>query len=354
MSTAVGRRSRSGTDWLRSQVRRIGEGPVQPVTAEVAATVEVESWLQSHGVQYAPPAPIPMSLIDVKASRTNQARRDPIVAESVDRFCTAMRAGVAFPPIVVYPNGGKLVIVDGNNRQASAARVGVDTINGIVLSEETPSEVIHLLTVEANARHGVTPELAWRIQQAFGLSAMGWSDAQAAEAAGLSPAQLRSARTVQDADQRARGLKLGGFLDLPASSKVALVAVKDDAVFFALAKLATSTGMTTDEIREVTRALRGLNSEGARLEFVAKAAKVRAVERRPVKHAQGKHPRLHSPKSALAAGIGKVLGVKPEDLVRQIVTRHDRELIEQRLDELDRKLDVIRAAMNALPKLDGE
>jgi hypothetical protein len=357
MAATTATRSRasrnSGTDWLRSQAKRVSDGGDLPVTTDVAATVEVEAWLQRYGVRYAPPAQIPMGLIDERRSRANQARRDPIVADSVDRFVAAMRAGSQFPPIVVYADAGKLIIIDGNNRQAAARRAGYDSIFGIQIADDTPSELIHLLTVAANANHGVTPEIAWRVHQAFGLCAIGWSDADAATAAGLSVTQLRSARSIQETDQRARALRIPGFSEMPASSKTALAAVKDDAVFHALAKLAVSTGMTSDEIRDVTRVLRGLTSEGARIEYVGSIAKTRNIQR-ATKRAGGQHSRLHSPKTALAASIGKLVAIDPSALVRQVVTTHDRDVIRHRIGQARQKLDLIEDAMTRLSNLGAE
>jgi ParB-like chromosome segregation protein Spo0J len=342
----------SGTEWLRSQAKRVGDGEPLAVDTDIAAAVEVEAWLQARNVAYAPAAWIPMNLIDVKRSRANQARRDPIVTESVDRFAVAMRAGHHFPPIVVYPDGGKLVIIDGNNRQAAASRAGLEQIWGIVVSEETPSELIQLLTVEANARHGVTPELAWRVQQAFSLVGMGWTDQDAADAAGLSVAQLRAARSVQEADYRARNLRITGFQQMPASSKQALGAVKDDAVFTQLSRIAIDSAMTTEEIREVTRALKNLNSEQARLEHLAAVRKERTAQR-AVKRAPGKHSRLTSPRIALSAGIGKIIAIDATALAKQVVTGKDRDLLVARLSEAKKKIAMLEIAMNSLT-LDDE
>ena len=341
----VGTNSRSGTNWLRARAKQVDFN--QPaVSPEVAVAAEVEAWLADHGVKYAPPAAIPMHLIDEKRSRSNQARREPIVPESVDRFAAAMKEGAVFPPIVVYADSGRLVIIDGNNRQAAAKRIGADTINGIMIAEETPSEVILALTVAANVRHGVTPPLDWRIQQAFTLSASGWNDLDAARAAGLTPAQLRSARTVREVEDRGRALKVSGFAELPASSKTVLAAVKDDSVFIALAKAAIVTRMTSEEIREVTRLLRGLSSESARLEAVANVVNNRTPQATAHRAAPGKHSRIHSPRVALAAGLGKVAAIDESALLRQLVTAHDREAVRKSIEKAEAKLHRLKLLLD--------
>lgn len=343
---------KTGTDWLKKQTGRIAAGAALPVTGERAASLEVESWLQRHGVNYAPPGHIPMHLIDVKRSRANQARRDAIVNDSVERFAVAMKAEVQFPPIVVYAIGGKLIIIDGNNRQAGAAKANKDSIYGIIIAEDTPSELIQLLTVEANARHGVTPELFWRLQQAFHLCTLGFTDTQAAEAASVSVQQIRSARQVQEADQRARALKITGFAELSSTNKLALGVLKDEAVFFQAAKVAISTGMNTDEIRDMTRHVKALTSEGARIEYIGSVAKERGIEA-ATKRVTGKAlNRVSSPKNALVSAIGMLLKVNEDALVRQIVTTHDRNLINARIKLLEEKVLSLQVAMDLLKDME--
>jgi hypothetical protein len=354
MSTTTTTRSRkaagaTGTDWLRKQAGKVSAGEELPITAEDNYRFGVEEWLQSRGVLYAPPVEIPMGLIDETRSRNNQARRESIVPESVERYAAAMRANAPFPPIVCYPDNGRLVIVDGNNRQAAARRAGKDTILGIVLAEETSSEVLQLLTVEANARHGVTPEASWRVHQAMALSALGWPDQAVAEATGMTMAALRNARTVIDADTRGRSLRIAGFADLPASSKTALSAVKDDAVFQQLSRLAVGTNMIADEIRDCTRTMRGLPSEASRLQHIAEVAKertsVRAV-RRAVK--TGAHSRVHSHRVALLAATGKVLTVEPAGLVAQVGTALDQAALLKKIGEAKRHLTLCEVALRSM------
>lgn len=344
---------RTGTDWLRHQVKKVSEGEVLPVSEQRAAAIEVEAWLQRHGVAYAPPTQIPMSLIDERRSRANQARRDAIVNDSVDRFANAMRAGSAFPPIVAYTSGGRLVIIDGNNRQAAAKKAGKETVLGIIVAAETPSELIQRLTVEANAHHGVTPELSWRLLQAFHLCSLGFTDAQAAESAAVTVNDIRKARQIQEAEQRARAMKINGFSDLPASAKQALGVLKDEAVFYQGAKVAIDTGMTIDEIRDLIRTVKTMPSEGARIEHIGAVAKERGIEAATKKVLGKAINRVSSPKQALVTGIGKVLAVDSAALVRQIVTTHDRDEVNRRIKLLEEKVLELQVAMDTLKDLEG-
>lgn len=343
---------KSGTEWLKRRSITMDDGRELPVTQSEAAAVNVEAWLQGHGVKYAPPLDLPMILIDEKRSRSNQARKDPIVAESVDRFAAAIKAGHEFPPIVTYLYGGKLVIIDGNNRQAAARKAGRDTIWGIVISEETPSELIALLTVEANAHHGVTPDANWRLLQAFHLVSLGFTDIQAAQAAAVTPAQISNARKVREADQRAGRMKIGRFAELPAGSRQLLAGLKDDSVFFQAAKTAVDTAMNLDEVRSMCREVRTKTSEGARVEYIGALARERGLEAAARKVMGRALNRVNSPKQSLVAAIGKLLAVNEAALVRAVMTRHERDLVNVRLSAASDKLLALMVAMEQLKDME--
>jgi hypothetical protein len=346
------------TAWLQKQSKNMAIHDVPEVSEQEAATARVVHWLVANGVEFADPADIPMSLIDEKKSRANQARRDPIVQESVDRFATAMKAGVVFPPVVAYKDGGRLVLIDGNNRQAAARKAGKDVLWGIVIAEDTASELIQLLTVEANAHHGVTPELSWRLQQAEHLASLGcYSDLDAARAAGVTPNQLSMARKVRDAEMRAKNMKVSGFASLPTYAKQALAPLKDDEVFVRAAKTAVDTRMTIDEIREMTRGVRGQNSEGSRIKFIEQIAKDRGAQAarrraevtttRPV----GGHVRGYSPKTALLASLLKLNNVKEEALVKNVTTRHDYDRVVTAIETAQEKLLQLQVALEQVKGL---
>ncbi len=350
----TGTSNKSGTDWLKQQGKRISEGSELPVTADEASATLVENWLQRHGVAYAPATPIPMVLIDEKRSRVNQARRDSIVADSVDRFANSLRNGAVFPPIVCFPLGGKLVIVDGNNRQAAARKVGREYVSGIIISEDTPSELIQLLTVEANVSHGVTPDTQWRVAQAFQLINLGYTDQQAADACAVNVTSIRVARAIQDAENRARRLKISQFAEMPQVAKQALGTLKDDPVFYQACKVAFSTGMSTEQIREMARMVKGIPSEGQRIDAIAAIARERGIEA-ATKRAMGKvSRRVSSPKTQLVSGIGLLVNVDEAALARSILTKRDRDLVVERMEQLENKLHDLKVSIEQISIPDDE
>ncbi len=339
----------TATDWLRRQTRQIEEHTTTSVSEQEASTVTVEAWLQRRGVKYAAATGIPMAMIDTKRSRANQARKDPLVSDSVDRFAQGMRAGRPFPPIVVFSLGNKLVIVDGNNRHEAAVRAKREFIHGIVIDPTTDGDLIQLLTVEANSSHGHTPPVEWRVRQAQGLTQRGFSDNEAAEAAGITPLQLKNARSAAEADGRARKLGIHGFADLSQTHKKDLNVLKADPVFFAAAKLVTTERLNHEQTKALIRDIKAGRSEAEQLAIVAEQAASYELEQ-ATKKAMKKG--VSSPKNSLAAGIGLVLKCDPHMLVSQIVTAHDRDTIARRLREAEDAILEIHIAMEKLKDLE--
>lgn len=337
------------SDWLRRQSKKVDEHDTLAVDEETASAVTVEAWLQRRGVKYAPATGIPMSVIDEKRSRANQARKDPLVVESVERFANAFRAGRPFPPIVVYPIGNRLVIIDGNNRHEAAKRAKREYIFGIIIDPTTDSDLIQLLTVEANASHGVTPPLEWRIKQAFHLCSIGHEDDVAAEAAGITVVQLRNARAAQQAESRARLLRIAGFEDVPLTAKQYLNGVKLEPVFHAAASLTAKEKLNVDQVRDLCRAIKAGRSEPEQLSIVAEQAELFVIE---VASKKALAKRVSSPKMALVSGVGLINKCDPAALVAQIRTVHDRDVIAQRLKEVVDKILEIQVEMESLEDME--
>lgn len=340
--------SKSGTDYLRGLARKATVGAPLPASEVEAATFQVEHWLQSRGVKYHPAQMVEMSAFDERRSRGNQARDVALVSDSVDRFATAFKAGAKFPPVVAYYDNGKLILIDGNNRQAGAKKASKQYLLTIVVHEDTSSELIQFLTVEANAFHGVTPELSWRVTQALHLVEIGFNDQQAAEAAAITVNQLRNARAVLEADARARAMRIDGFTGLPASSRQQINTIKDDAVFGGVARLAVSTGMTFDEVKNITREVKALGSESARIDHIARLAEDRKIEKDAKKVLGKAANRVQAPKQALVGGIGMIMKVDVNLLMRQILTENDRKAVLSRCNQLIDKLAEIDAVLNTM------
>lgn len=334
-------------EWLRLQRGRAAaaDTPTPPTcNGEDALDSQVERFLQLHGVKYAPKSLIPMAMIDEATSRANQARDVPILPESVDRFAQAIKAGEYLPPIVVFPNGNKVTIVDGNNRHAGHKKAGSVTVPGFVIAEDTPSETIALLTVASNNGHGVTPDLKWRKRQAAYLVSVGFSGEKACDAAGVSKSQLADYTALLRADARGKRMHVSSFSSLPESARINLGRIALDNAFFTACRLAIDTSMSSEDTRILLKDIKVLGTEADQLAFLARMSDERKLEAK-AKAATGGTGRISSPKQSLITAIGKIMHMDPTDLARQVLTEDDRRLLIRRCDEAGEKLIELQIAL---------
>lgn len=288
-----------------------------------------------------------MELIDEKNSRANQARPTAVVDEAVERYTLAAKEGTTFPPAVVYfPLGGtktiselvhqksKCVIIDGNNRQAAFKKANRPTIPVIILAADTASEMIQLLTVEANAWHGQPVTQDWRVRQAIHLNSIGWNMDEACSAAMVSKQLVQKRQSAIIADVRAKAMGIKKFSDLPMSTKVALSGIKDDVPFSALSRTVIATRMIHQDLVPILKEFRTFTSENERLKFIWKVQEDRKVEIK-ANEALGKSSRkIGSPKINLVSSIGKILAVDPVALAQGTLTQTEKTELLQRLSTL--------------------
>lgn len=323
----------SGIDWLKQQRQQSSHSvPIAPAcNAEDAVDSKVEQFLQKYGVRYAPKTSIPIDIIDEKSSLANQARDVPIVPESVDRFAVSLRNGEYLPPVIVFPSGNRVTIVDGNNRYAAHKKVGARFAPGYVIDEATPSETIALLTVAANNDHGVTPDVRWRKRQAAHLVSVGHSAERACEAAGITVAALRDFQSLLRADARAKAMRIAtGWLDMPETTRVAIGKMPTEPVFLQAARCAIDTGLDSKGAQLLLKEVKDLPTESAQVSHIMDVTKQRELENR-AKQATGATNRVSSPKQSLVTAVGKLTNIDAQALAQQVLTKMDRDLLQTRL-----------------------
>jgi hypothetical protein len=268
-----------------------------------------------------------------------------VIEDSVTRYAAAMKAGDTFPPVVGYMSGQKVVLIDGNNRDAAARRASLGSIKAYVLHPETPSETIHLMTVDANAHHGVTPSLTWRLTQANFLVGIGFTREKACTAAAVTVRQLSDYQSSVRADQRAKALKVGGdFSKLSNTAKVTLGSLQSDPVFMQASRVAVDTSMKADEIRDFVREVKSCRDESTMIDAIVKTATARRLEAAAVE-ALGRGAVIKSPKQGLITGLGKIAHAEPTDIARCVITDSEREELVRRCYEASEKLLQITTAL---------
>lgn len=319
------------------------------VLCDNAGANEVEIWLQSFGVSYSEKLDLPISMVDVKKSQQNQARAEAIVPDSVDRFATALKNGAEFRPVVGYKSGNSVVLIDGNNRCAAYLKEKREMIPAYVVHPDTPSEVIHAMTVSANTTHGHTPDKAWRIQQAEFLVGIGYSQDEACRLANVRVHQLQDHQRAERATIRARTLKISGFLELPTGHKLRLGALQSDPIFLQAARVVIDTNMLQVEVDNFTKEIRNANNETLQVAVISRIAEDRKMAAKN-KAAMGKHPRIKSSKTNLLTGLGKIMAADPGQLSRMVLTDMERIEMSKRLAAAADRILELQIALETVAK----
>ena len=308
----------------------------------------IRAWLTSRKANVLPGVyNFPLGLINEKASQANQARDEAIIEDAVDRYSMGVKRGDIFPPIVIYyPGGGsktvaqlykeraKANIVDGNNRYVAFKRAGKTEIPAIILAADTPSEIIYLLTVEANTRNGEPVSREFRLRQAVHLNNIGWNIDVACQAAGIPRSVFNDHKKTEAAKERARRLGAHKYASLPKTQQVALARIKDDRPFVEVVSLCADTAMNTDDLNRFMKEFRACTSEQQRAQLVQSTRDSRRVAAATQKALASGRSRTHSPKHDLATSIGKLLKVDPGLLAGSILRDEERAHIMAQLESV--------------------
>lgn len=308
----------------------------QPICSE-----EVENWLKARGANFLRCMLIPVENFDERASRNNQARPTPIVPEKVDQYAMAMRRGEKFPPLIAYRKGENsttFILISGNNRLASAKKAGIPSMPTYVLASDTKDELILLLTVEANARHGAEIPLEWRVKQAVNLMAAGWKQDESCAAAQISPTALHTYKKALEADERADRMKITNFSQIGPRHKTSLQGLKLDNVFMQAAIVAVTNEMSLSDVQQMVRELKALPSEAEQVAHIHMVSDERRKISEQQKLLKRKSHIVNNPKQSLITGIGKVMHTDGPTLVRTLVTDVEKQEIWDRLGKLADKV----------------
>ncbi len=101
-----------------------------------------------------PPAPraVPVYLKDIQAEASAQARV-ALDEDALEEYAEAMRAGVVFPPVVVFFDGDVYWLADGFHRLAAALEAGLEALDAEV--HHGGLREAQLYAIGANTHHGI-------------------------------------------------------------------------------------------------------------------------------------------------------------------------------------------------------
>lgn len=302
----------------------------------VQSSDEVEAWLTKRAVKFKRPATIDIDLIDEKASQKNQARADGVTKSVVDKYIDALRNGDLFPPVVVYKRGDRYIIIDGNHRLTASKRYGAKKI-WVYEANPSSSELIELLTAEANSRHGYGVASDWRARQAVYLVSLGHSVETVANALTMTVHGVRKALRVAETDARAARLGITDFDSLTASTKIRIAGLPTDAQFVKVVELVRETKFSAgNEFSTFVSDIRRIRSDSEALEFIEEMRKTRLSEQSfiPTKSKR----RIANPKLQVVTALGSVLALDPEQLNQIFLLAEERTEIARRLGDASLKL----------------
>jgi ParB-like chromosome segregation protein Spo0J len=241
-------------------------------TAE-PTTTSIEGWLDELHVTWTLEPDLEFDRIDVAKSLTNQARiGDPLIDEVVERYRGDYERGDTFPPLLARRTSprAKLVLLGGNHRRAAAAAAGLTAHPAYVV--ECTDELALTLMYGDNRRHGMPPSKAERCAQAVHLVNVGWTQAEAAAAVGVTQPALSNHLNVARSSKRADALGIGRqFTELATTAKEALSRVAADPVFVEATKVAGAAQLSVAETKELVDRIRNTRSEADALAVIGDA-----------------------------------------------------------------------------------
>lgn len=232
----------------------------------------VEKQLADKGVSYTLDE-IPIEMFDEERSRNNQARiASPLVPSVVETYVAAMNRGDEFPPLLSYlAKSGKYIVIDGNHRLSAAKAAKVEKLWSYVVDPTTPSEMITMLTYEANTKHGLPTSEQERARHAvYLIENAGESIKHAAARMNLSTEFLSRHYNKIRADNRAgeNGIPDARWHELKPAARARLNALTADETFKAATEYTVKARLTTEETDKLVVRLNRVGSTADQLKTI--------------------------------------------------------------------------------------
>lgn len=234
----------------------------------------MDEWLNTTGVKWHYVDEFDLAVIDRKASLQNQARLEPLDDDVVERYAIAAKAGDDFPALLIWnrPQAAPMLL-GGNHRTAGFDKAGKEThsVYEVWCDKSTATALMY----GDNNRHGLAPSTEERCAQALHLiEADGWKLDKAARCVGTTVTRIQLHRSIANADQRARTLRIERFDRVPKSVRGRLDALADDRVFAEAATLVATASMNQEHVFGFVTRINAAADDKARLGLIDKERKL--------------------------------------------------------------------------------
>lgn len=294
---------------------------------------ELEDWFDSHGISWHLEQ-VPLEQIDHLAGLANQARLSPLDEHVVERYTADMEAGAVFPPIVVRRQRRKLIPVGGNHRCAAARKADVGSLAAYVV-EGLTDELVHLLAIEDNRRHGLPLSDNERLFHAVQLVNAGRTVVDAAAICGLPAHKLGRQMDARRGGERAVRLDADGWAALSVSAKARLVSIRDDNAFTRVVRLAASGAIPAIELADVVSRINNGTSHQAVELLDALEADAGLRTPRSSGHPMSK---VRAPATRLLHDLEGVCGYDPKAVAEDCVSAEQRARLAKQIKATARRL----------------
>lgn len=297
---------------------------------------EIESYLNSAGVDWKRMPGLRLATIDKRMSLNNQARlEESLNDDQVVIYAQAMEQGAIFPAVVVWrmEDAVMCVVSDGNHRVAAAELAGIDTMPAYMVDDPSEAQVVRI-TYAGNRTGGRGSTMMERIHHAASLvDRFGMTIVAAAKETGAPESRVAKHMRRRDAERRIR--RVSPYVAIAALSNLdRLSAIRSDDVLRAFAPVAALLGAeaVNKAVTEINRA----RSEADQLVIVDEWRKraqdlQRATASFPRGGARSSHVRLVSV-------LNRMSGLPTPEQVKTIAVSLQpglRRRIQETIDKLD-------------------
>lgn len=197
---------------------------------------QIGEWLDSHGADHLKTT-IALHEIDDRASLRNQARFQALDERLVVTYSEAFGNNAQFPPIVVARAAHGLLVIDGNHRVAAARLAGKTSLPAYIVSNATERQ-IHVLTFDANTKHGMptTPEER-KAHAVYLVDTAGVTQKDAAQMLNVPLRELNNEIVIGRVSRRLASLGLDRWEDIGRGARRRMENVRNDTVLKAFADI---------------------------------------------------------------------------------------------------------------------
>jgi hypothetical protein len=299
----------------------------------------VAEWLDSHGATNKELVDLPLDRIDDRRSLRNQARFQSLDERLVVTYSEAMAGNAQFPPIVVVDDGSSgVLVIDGNHRIASARLAGKTSLPAYVLRDVTERQ-IHVLTFDANTKHGMPTSAEERKAHAIYLvDTAGVGQKDAALMLNIPLRELAYELNIQRANKRLASFGLERWEELPRSARARLDNVSNDKVLRSLADLAIKAKLGPTPISDLVTEINKQTTEDAGLAVVDAA---RAANESRMRMTVGGRSKIPMPLMRLNRSLAYARAVEAEEIDAEALDSDTKTILRSQIADAQAKLEAI-------------